>query len=172
MRPDALHPLTAQPRGSLMMILQANSESEQEAVGAALAKAVPPACVIYLEGDLGAGKTTLARGFMRGLGHQGAVKSPSYTLIEPYELKDRRCFHFDLYRLADPGELEYLGVRDLLVEDAVLLVEWPDRGEGGLPPADLIVRISYRKTGRKLQLLAMSEIGEELIQKVKLDLQF
>lgn len=154
-----------------MMILKANSESEQETIGATLAKAVPPACVIYLEGDLGTGKTTLARGFMRGLGHQGAVKSPTYTLIEPYELTDRRCFHFDLYRLADPGELEYLGVRDLLVGDAVLLVEWPDRGEGELPPADLVVRISYQETGRELQFLATSEVGEELIQKVRSELQ-
>lgn len=154
-----------------MMTLKANSESEQEAIGATLARAVPPACVIYLEGDLGTGKTTLARGFMRGLGHQGAVKSPTYTLIEPYELNDRRCFHFDLYRLADPGELEYLGIRDLLVGDAVLLVEWPDRGEGELPPADLVVRISYRRTGRELQFLATSEIGEELIQKVRSALQ-
>ena len=153
------------------MILTANSESEQEAIGATLARAVPPACVIYLEGDLGTGKTTLVRGFMRGLGHQGAVKSPTYTLIEPYELNDRRCFHFDLYRLADPGELEYLGVRDLLAGDAVLLVEWPDRGEGELPPADLVIRINYQGTGRELQFLAASEIGKELIQKVRSELR-
>lgn len=153
------------------MILTANSESEQEAIGATLARAVPPACVIYLEGDLGTGKTTLVRGFMRGLGHQGAVKSPTYTLIEPYELNDRRYFHFDLYRLADPGELEYLGIRDLLAGDAVLLVEWPDRGEGELPPADLVIRINYQGTGRELQFLATSEIGEELIQNLRSELR-
>ncbi|MES9904755.1 MAG: tRNA (adenosine(37)-N6)-threonylcarbamoyltransferase complex ATPase subunit type 1 TsaE [Sedimenticola sp.] len=153
------------------MKLSAESELEQESIGAALAKAAPGACIIYLKGDLGAGKTTLARGFMRGLGHQGAVKSPTYTLVEPYESGGRRCFHFDLYRLADPDELEYLGVRDLLEDDAVLLIEWPERGAGWLPPADLLITISYVSDGRALLLEAMSAVGEKVIERLQSDIK-
>lgn len=146
-----------------MYRLEASSADEQEAIGAKIAAACPAACVIYLEGDLGAGKTTLVRGFLRGLGHQGAVKSPTYTLLEPYELPHRSCYHFDLYRLADPEELEYLGVRDLLASDALLLVEWPDKGEGELPPADLLISIEYRRDGRNLILDAKTPIGQSVI---------
>lgn len=146
--------------------MAAASEQEQEAIGARIAAACPKACVIYLEGDLGAGKTTLVRGFLRGLGYKGPVKSPTYTLLEPYELPQRSCYHFDLYRLADPEELEYLGVRDLLQSDAMLLVEWPDKGEGALPPADLLIRIEYRPDGRSLGLVAGSPVGQSVIDRL------
>lgn len=147
-----------------MLTLEVGSPEAQEALGAALAGVCPSACVIYLEGDLGAGKTTLVRGFIRGLGHEGAVKSPTYTLLEPYLLPERRCYHFDLYRLADPGELEYLGVRDLLEEEAILVVEWPERGQGELPPADLIIHIKYQPEGRQIQLDPHGELGEQLLR--------
>jgi tRNA threonylcarbamoyladenosine biosynthesis protein TsaE len=144
--------------------LSAASQEQQEALGAALAAVSPAACVIYLEGELGAGKTTLARGFLRGLGYSGLVKSPTYTLVEPYELGSRRCYHFDLYRLADPGELEYIGIRDLLEEEAILLVEWPERGGCELPAPDLQIRIHYQETGRRVELLGETTVGRKLVQ--------
>jgi tRNA threonylcarbamoyladenosine biosynthesis protein TsaE len=145
--------------------VSAASPEQQEAFGAALAAASPTACVIYLEGELGAGKTTLVRGFLRGLGYQGLVKSPTYTLMEPYDLDDRHCYHFDLYRLADPGELEYLGIRDLLEVQAVLLVEWPERGRGELPEPDLHIHIHYQGEGRRIEVLAKTPVGRELMQR-------
>lgn len=130
-----------------------------EALGALLARHCPRPAVIFLEGDLGAGKTTLARGFLRALGHRGAVRSPTYTLLEPYEPADGPIFHLDLYRLADPEELAYLGLRDLVGERAILLVEWPERGQGGLPPADLRIRIAHRGGGRRIHLEPISPAG-------------
>ncbi|MCP4995291.1 MAG: tRNA (adenosine(37)-N6)-threonylcarbamoyltransferase complex ATPase subunit type 1 TsaE [Gammaproteobacteria bacterium] len=145
-----------------------DSPEQQEALGARLAATAPSSCIIYLEGDLGAGKTTLSRGFIQGLGHEGKVKSPTYTLLEPYEALEKNCYHFDLYRLADPEELEYLGIRDLLDESAIFLVEWPGNGEGVMPSADLIIRITHRGEGRHLQLVGMTNKGKrmELAEKV------
>lgn len=150
-----------------MLLIRADSEKEQEALGAALSRVAPNTCLIYLTGDLGAGKTTLTRGFLRGLGYAGAVKSPTYTLIEPYEIGTRRCYHLDLYRLADPDEIEYLGLRDLLQEEAVLLVEWPERGTGVLPVPDLMIRIRYREAGRELALEAQTGAGEVMLEKLR-----
>lgn len=134
-----------------MEILLPDPEA-QLAFGEQLGRLLPPRLVVYLEGDLGTGKTTLVRGILRGLGHPGTVRSPTYTLVEPYELPAARVYHLDLYRLCDPDELEYLGLRDISGEDAVLLVEWPERGLSRLPPPDLIVRIRYRAQGRHLTL--------------------
>jgi len=142
--------------------LHIRGEDAQDAFGRRLAEHLEPPCVIYLEGDLGTGKTTLVRGVLRGLGHQGSVRSPTYTLIEPYEIAGFHLFHLDLYRLGDPEELEYLGLRDLLDGDSVLLVEWPGRGAGALPPPDLSIRISHAPPGRDLELLPRGEIGERL----------
>lgn len=108
--------------------------------------------LVFLHGDLGAGKTTLVRGLLRGLGHQGAVRSPTYTLIEPYETGEQHIYHLDLYRLGDPEELEYLGLRDLLDGEGLLLVEWPERGAGVLPEPELIIEIEHAPPGRRLRL--------------------
>jgi tRNA threonylcarbamoyladenosine biosynthesis protein TsaE len=146
-----------------MLKLHTNSPEQQEEVGAALAVDCPKGAIIYLNGDLGAGKTTLVRGFMHGLGHMGAVKSPTYTLMEPYQIGQASFCHIDLYRLADAGELEYLGLRDLMEEGATLLVEWPERGEGELPPPDLLIHIDHLQSGRNLQLSAQTARGQRLL---------
>lgn len=127
-------------------------ESATLALGAALARCCPVGSVIHLQGDLGAGKTTLARGFLRALGWTGPVRSPTYTLMEPYELAGASVVHLDLYRLGDAEELEFLGLGDLLAARATLLVEWPQRGADRLPAADLIVRLAPDETGREALL--------------------
>jgi len=135
-------------------------ESAMSSFGAALAAAAgPDGLIVHLSGELGAGKTTLARGVLRGLGHQGPVPSPTYTLVEPYECADRRCLHVDLYRLADPSELEYLGLRDEFDPSLLLLVEWPERGRGGLPGADLLIGLDDEGSGRIARVQARSVRG-------------
>ncbi|MEW8507839.1 MAG: tRNA (adenosine(37)-N6)-threonylcarbamoyltransferase complex ATPase subunit type 1 TsaE [Candidatus Thiodiazotropha sp.] len=146
-----------------MFEIEIEGEARQEAVGGCLALNCAPPLIVYLEGELGTGKTTLVRGFLRQLGYRGRVKSPTYTLLEPYELGGRSYYHFDLYRLSDPRELDYLGIEDLLSEDALLLVEWPEKGAGLLPLADLRVQISYRNTARGLRFRADTERGREML---------
>jgi tRNA threonylcarbamoyladenosine biosynthesis protein TsaE len=127
-----------------------------EAATIALAQRLAPLIerlnIVYLQGDLGAGKTTFTRALLRAMGHEGAVKSPTYTLVEPYEINGRAVYHFDLYRLADPEELEYLGFEDYLGSDALCLIEWPVRGQGMLPAADLDIALFHEAQGRRAEL--------------------
>ncbi|MDX2429061.1 MAG: tRNA (adenosine(37)-N6)-threonylcarbamoyltransferase complex ATPase subunit type 1 TsaE [Xanthomonadales bacterium] len=115
---------------------------------------IPRPLVIWLEGDLGAGKTTFARGLIHALGYAGRVKSPTYGLLEHYQLDSLQVLHMDLYRISDPGELEFLGIEDLLDDQTVLLIEWPDKGGSWLPEADFIFRFSYAGEGRELHWVA------------------
>jgi tRNA threonylcarbamoyladenosine biosynthesis protein TsaE len=124
-------------------------ESATLKLGAALSRFTG---LVFLHGELGAGKTTLVRGYLQALGHEGPVKSPTYTLIEPYEIAGRRVLHLDIYRLGDPAELEYMGIRDDLGEENTLLVEWPERASGFLGQPDIEIDLDYAESGRKAHI--------------------
>lgn len=145
------------------MILDLNNEADTLALGKRLAQVLRQGGVIYLHGDLGAGKTTLSRGIIQALGHSGAVKSPTYTLVEPYQLGELTVFHFDLYRLEDPEELEYIGIREYFHGDAICLVEWPQRGGAGIPPADLNINLIMVGKARRAELGFGTARGQSLL---------
>lgn len=138
-----------------------------EATGAELAaeirKASPESLCVVLEGELGAGKTTFARGFIRGFGHTGRVPSPTYTLVEPYDRGDYRIYHLDLYRLNDDAELEFLGISEMTGPGKLLLVEWPSRAPETLPPADIRVVLKVNPPGRLIDYTALSPAGESVL---------
>ncbi|PYF84447.1 MULTISPECIES: tRNA (adenosine(37)-N6)-threonylcarbamoyltransferase complex ATPase subunit type 1 TsaE [Marinomonas] len=134
-------------------------EESMESLGGAVSLALKAGAVVYLEGDLGMGKTTLVRGMLRGLGHLGPVKSPTYTIVEPYELSGLEAFHFDLYRVSDAEELEFIGIRDYFSDGALCLIEWAEMGRGILPEADLIVSLSLIRQGRHVVIEGVTEKG-------------
>ncbi|MDO3720429.1 tRNA (adenosine(37)-N6)-threonylcarbamoyltransferase complex ATPase subunit type 1 TsaE [Marinobacter sp. chi1] len=147
------------------------NEAETEALGQEVARHVIASergLTLFLDGDLGMGKTTMSRGIMRGLGHKGAVKSPTYTLVEPYEDLTVPAYHFDLYRLGDPEELEYMGIRDYFSGGNVCLIEWPERGEGLLPEPDIEIHFEREGDGRSVVLRAGTEDGADLLNRLEL----
>jgi len=134
-------------------------------LGRALAITRPPLAVVHLHGDLGAGKSTLARALLRALGVEGAIRSPTYTLVERYPLDDgSEAWHLDLYRIGDAAELDFLGLDDATA--SLWLVEWPERGAGGLPPTDLIVRLAMEQQGRRVVLEGVSEAGRRWVDRL------
>ena len=154
-----------------MFLIHIANDQAMRDFGARLARVAPARGVIYLTGELGAGKTTLVRGFLQGLGYGGAVKSPTYTLVEHYHIADREFYHLDLYRLADPEELEFLGLRDWLEGEALLLIEWPAMAEGVAPDADLEIVIEYSGSGRDVTLRAVSALGRQMLDRLQGDIK-
>ncbi|MGB1382672.1 MAG: tRNA (adenosine(37)-N6)-threonylcarbamoyltransferase complex ATPase subunit type 1 TsaE [Porticoccaceae bacterium] len=143
-----------------------DGESKMVNFGAQLAAAmgkIDSPLLILLNGDLGAGKTTISRGILQGLGHQGAVKSPTYTLVEPYQLAIGKIYHFDLYRLTDPEELEHIGFSDYLSEAKLCIIEWPENGGSYIPLPDLSIGIQLNGSGRQVTLDSSTESGKRCI---------
>ena len=152
---------------TLKFKIESLSQEETEAFAANVAKAcqqIGSGISMHLIGDLGAGKTTFSRGFIHAMGFSGRVKSPTYTLVEPYEIDDVKVFHFDLYRLADPEELEFMGIRDYEQADHINLIEWPSKGEGYLPPPSICINISFIEHGRCIVVEGLDATGEKVIR--------
>jgi len=137
-------------------------------MGASLACSLSAGLTIYLHGDLGAGKTTLVRGLLHALGHQGKVKSPTYTLVEPYEISGLHVYHFDLYRFIDPEEWDAAGFRDYFNAQSVCLVEWPEKAGELLPQPDMDIRLSQKGAGREISLFANTDNGEKCLSSLVL----
>jgi len=144
-----------------------SDEDATVAFGRQLADACGGQGLLTLSGNLGTGKTTLSRGLIQSMGHSGAVKSPTYTLVEPYEMGETRIYHFDLYRLEDPEELEFIGLWDYLGGDSLVIVEWPEKAFGVLPPPDLEIKIDIKDRGRELSLTPHTPLGEAISQKIQ-----
>lgn len=157
-------------RNTFTLILE--NEAATVGMGSVLASLVKQGAVIFLHGDLGAGKTTLTRGIVQGLGHTGKVKSPTYTLVEPYELANCSVYHFDLYRLGDPEELEYMGIRDYFTPTAICVIEWPKKGHGFIPTPDLNITMQYQGEQRQISIEAESERGTAILNTLQNDEKF
>lgn len=140
------------------MQLILNNADETEALGTALWPGLPPKCLLFLHGDLGAGKTTLIRGLLRAAGYTGKVKSPTYSLVEEYELAQGLLFHFDLYRLKDPEELEWMGMDDYLQQQAICCIEWPQMGHAYLPRPNLEVHLQHHGEQRLIEINVLDPV--------------
>lgn len=145
-------------------------EAATLAAGHALARVLSAPAVLWLQGDLGVGKTTLVRGLLRGLGHSGAVKSPTYAIVESYDLGVQQLHHFDLYRFADQDEWLDAGLSDLFRPDSLCLIEWPLQGGGHVPAADITATLAHDGGGRRLGLHAASARGADCLSDFHLDL--
>lgn len=151
--------------------MQIKTAVAMQKLGAAIAKVSQPGLVIYLHGELGAGKTTLVQGFLHQLGHHGYVHSPTFTLLEPYQFDIHLIYHFDLYRLLNAEEFAYIGGRDYFTQQSICLIEWPERGKGFLPAADLICNFDFSNHGkeRMVGLVAGSDKGKSIISELNND---
>ena len=161
---DPIEPADDRP-GTLRT--QLHDESATTAAGAALAAGLASGLVIYLRGDLGAGKTTLVRGALRALGHEGKVKSPTYTLIEPYIVSRLNLYHFDFYRFAEPDEYLEAGLDEYFDGHGVCLVEWPDKAQPFVAQADVVVRLDVDGAQRRLEVEALTEAGRSCTSTMK-----
>lgn len=143
----------SRPPSSKIISCYLESEGATVAFGRRLAQELPADTLVFLHGHLGAGKTTLVRGILRGLGYAGVVKSPTYTLLEPYELRSRQVYHFDFYRIVDSQELEFIGIDELMSSHALKLVEWPEHAGDRLPEADVEIHLHQEGEGRRLEVV-------------------
>ncbi len=144
--------------------VNAHGAEEQEALGRRVGSYLFPGAIVYLYGEIGSGKTTLIRGMMRGLGIQIPVRSPTYTLVEPYEGHQYSVYHFDLYRLAEPEELHFFGAEEYFSPDSICILEWAERAQGLLPTPDLSIEIEYRDAGsRVIQIFSHTERGQAVL---------
>lgn len=141
-------------------------EADMLMLGAQFAEHTEDTAIFYLQGQLGAGKTTFVRGFLNKLGFTGLVKSPTYTLVETYHLPRATIYHFDFYRIHDPKELQFIGIEDYFTKGSIALIEWPENGKGWLPPADLSCYIEHHKEGRNVDIKALSQRGEIILQRI------
>ena len=148
------------------LVAHLDDEAATLDLGALLAEALHSGLKIYLSGELGAGKTTLVRGILRGLGYQGRVRSPTFTLVELYELSRLDLYHFDFYRFKDPTEWIDAGFREAFGAAAVCLVEWPEKAAGRLPRADLHIRLEHADAGRHVRLVADTNEGKQCLQQL------
>ena len=149
------------------LLLRLPDPAATQALGARLAASLDAPAVVYLRGDLGAGKSALARAMLLALGAPGPIKSPTYTLVERHRLAHGEAAHLDLYRIAHAAELEFLGLQDALPELQLVLVEWPERGAGALPPADLLIDLAVDGEGRQARLVAGSAVGQDWLGRLK-----
>ena len=145
------------------MKLELKTVADTEKLGAALWKQLPPKSLVFLNGELGAGKTTLVRGVLRATGYTGAVKSPTFTLVEEYQINDRKILHFDLYRISDPEELEWIGIRDYMAQESVCFIEWSELGRGFLPEPDLVLNLTINGQQRMAEVIFHSEKAKSFI---------
>jgi tRNA threonylcarbamoyladenosine biosynthesis protein TsaE len=160
--------MTTEPINQMQILLE--DEQKMQVFGEKIAQVIGQInapLLILLNGDLGAGKTTLSRGILNGLGHRGSVKSPTYTLVEPYDLEVGKVFHFDLYRLVDPEELYDIGFNDYLSESQLCMIEWPDKGGSLLPKADISLQINSNGSGRQVILTAQTSLGSQCVNELR-----
>ena len=150
--------------------IELKDEQSTQHLGEMIAKYLQAPLICYLQGDLGVGKTRIVRAIIQSLGYSGNVKSPTYTLVEPYQLQDFTAYHFDLYRLSDPEELDYLGIRDYFDEQSICFIEWPEKGKGWLADADISISLEYLGQGRQCEIISHSNIGLTLLDKLKQNL--
>ena len=143
--------------------LRLADEAATLAAGRQLARGLGGGVIVTLHGDLGAGKTTLTRGVLAGRGHVGRVRSPTYTLVEPYELPTLAVYHFDLYRFADPAEWRDAGFAEYFGPHSLCLLEWPEKAQGCLPPADLAIHLDLDGDGRQLTVTALTPRGKQCL---------
>jgi tRNA threonylcarbamoyladenosine biosynthesis protein TsaE len=148
----------------MMQIVLVQNETEMLNFAGQFALICKPPLVIYLKGQLGAGKTTFTRGFLRGLGWVDKVKSPTYTLVESYSFDHLEVFHFDFYRILDPEELEWIGIRDYFHDRSLCLIEWPEQGGNRLPKPDIIIQLTIVQEVRRLELSASTQIGKSVLK--------
>jgi len=144
-----------------------HSEEETLLFGEAIARGLKPGIFCSLEGTLGTGKTCISRGILRGMGHSGYVKSPTYPLVEIYNLKTSTVYHFDFYRITDPVEILEAGFRDMFSEENICLVEWAEKGRGVIPIPDITISLAFNQDSRNVSVNAISQLGQQCLEELR-----